>query len=234
MSWVGVGTAAVGLIGSQMSDDKNGGAGTQNQSKQPWAPAAPWLMSNVTQGQALQDKYTAQPFNPQQNAAYNNSYGQSDYMRALVPSLLGQMQGQQVGFDPNNPTAKPKAWDWNGLLGDGAAGGHGGPNMGQQSVQNAMPPPQPQQQAATAQESPRGLFTDQSGAYGANRMYGGFEDNVKRMGGTMGSYGDFKYGQEVKPGSQAETDQRMYFAMGGSDPLYMYSERPMRPGYETY
>src|SRR6195256_2917575 len=106
-TWAAVGGAAVGVVGNYLMSDSGsksgGGAGTTTTDKSPWLPLQPWITNNAQQGQALQAKYAAQPFSPQQTAAYQNAFNQGDYMRNLVPSLLGQMQGQQVGFNPNNP-----------------------------------------------------------------------------------------------------------------------------------
>ena len=208
MSWGAVVGAGVGLIGSAMSSDKNGGAGTQTQSKEPWAPAQPWLLSNIVQGQGLQSQYAAQPFSPKQQAAYDNSYAQSDYMRGLIPSLLTQLQGQPIGFDPSNPTAKPKAWDWNALA-DGA--------LGQRSVANATAAPAP----APAQ-SPLGDFVQQNDVLSGMTMTGMGDNGLL---GT-GSYGSFKYGMATpKPGTQAYRDMSEYFAMGGTDPNNIYGRQ---------
>jgi hypothetical protein len=119
MSWIAVGSAAVGVVGNYMSSKnakkENGGAGTTTVDKSPWAAAAPWLEQNLSYGQALQNQYQAQPFSQAQTAAYGNSAAQSDYMRSLVPSLLDQMQGQQLGYDVNNPTGKPSAFQWDAI-----------------------------------------------------------------------------------------------------------------------
>jgi hypothetical protein len=117
--------AAVGVVGSALSSDKKGGAGTQTATKEPWAEAAPWLKDLLAQGQSLNNQYTATPFNAQQQQAFGNMANQSAYMQNLTPSLLGQLSGQQLGYDRNNPTARPQAFNFNGLLG-GAGGTQGG------------------------------------------------------------------------------------------------------------
>lgn len=211
MSWGAVIGGGIALAGNMMSDDKNGGAGTQQQSKEPWAPLQPWLLSNAMTGIGLQGQYQAQPFSPQQQAAYDNSYAQGDYMRELVPSLLGQLGGQPVGFDPANPTARQNPWDWS-LTGKGGA-----PNMNQRSVLGAKPPPAPA--AAPKEESPLGAFMQQNDVLNGMNMTG--------TGGSQGllgsgSYGSFRYGQDVKPGTQAYRDMSEYFAMGGLDPNNYY------------
>lgn len=212
MSWGAVIGAGAGLLGSALSSDKNGGAGTQTQSKEPWAPAQPWLLSNIVQGQGLQNQYAAQPFSPKQQAAYDNSYAQSDYMRGLVPSLLTQLQGQPIGFDPSNPTAKPKAWDWNALAG-GA--------LGQRSVANATAAPAP----APAQQS-LGDFVQQNGVVSGMNMTGMSDSGLLGNGG----YGSFKYGMPTpKAGTQAYRDMTEYFNYGGADPNNYYGRAATNP-----
>lgn len=215
MSWGAVIGAGAGLLGSAMSSDKNGGAGTQTQSKEPWAPAQPWLMQNLLQGQMLQNGYTANPFSPRQTAAYDNSYAQSDYMRDLIPGLLDQMQDQPVGFDPANPTARPKAWDWNALA--GAGGG-----LGQRSVLGAAA-----QAAPVAKEDTLGDFIQQNGVVSGMNMTGtggGF--------GLMGNggFGSFKYGMAApKAGTKEYRDMTEYFNYGGSDPNNYYGRAATNP-----
>lgn len=159
MSWGAVAGAAVGVVGSALSSDKNGGAGSQTATKEPWAEAAPWLKNLLAQGQTLNDQYTATPFNAQQQQAYGNMANQSAYMQQLTPSLLSQLSGQQIGYDRNNPTARPQSFNFNGLLG-GSGGGTAqqGGNQGLLSmlggggnaINSSMTPmaAAPQQQAA--------------------------------------------------------------------------------------
>lgn len=210
MSWGAVIGGGIALAGNMMSDDKNGGAGTQQQSKEPWAPLQPWLLSNAMTGIGLQGQYQAQPFSPQQQAAYDNSYAQSDYMRDLVPSLLGQLQQQPVGFDPANPTAKQKPWNWQGLAGDGA------PNLNQRSVLGAKPTAAPA--AAPKEENPLGTFLQQNDPMSGMNMSS--FDGQTMLG--SGGYGSFRYGMDVKPGTKAYRDMNEYFLMGGLDPNNQY------------
>lgn len=215
MPWGAVAGAAIGLVGDSMKSDSNGGAGSSTSSKEPWAAAQPWLLQNLVQGQATQNNYTAQPFSPQQTAAYNNQYGLSDYERQAVPSLLGQLGAQPLGFDPNNPNARPKAFDWTagGLLGAG-----GTPNLGQSSVLNAAPPPAAGGAPAPAQ--PPSSFVDQgSNQFSTDRTF----DNPLGVKMGVGSYGSFKYGDPVpKKGTQQYYDYQQYLAYGGSDPAHLY------------
>ena len=97
MAWIG---AAIGAVGGLLSADKKsgGGAGSSSSNREPWAMAVPWLLQNLNQGSALQSQYQAQPISARQRASLDNQYAQSDYMRGLIPGLLGQLQGQPVGF----------------------------------------------------------------------------------------------------------------------------------------
>src|SRR5690606_8017826 len=132
MSWGAVAGAAVGVVGGALTSDKGGGAGASSSSNEPWANAQPWLVQLLNQGYGMQQDLQNQPFSPQQQTAYDNQFALSDYGRDLIPSLLGQMQNQPVGFDKNNRDARPQAWNWGG-----SGGLLGGPDMGQKSVSQA-------------------------------------------------------------------------------------------------
>ena len=115
MPWGAVAGAVVGAVANKAlapSASSGGGAGTTTNTKEPWAAAAPWIQQNLAQGQQLQQQYTDQPFSQAQQQAYTNQAAQSDYMRQLIPSLLGQMSNQTLGFDRNNPEAKPTAYNF--------------------------------------------------------------------------------------------------------------------------
>lgn len=123
MSWIG---AAIGAVGGLLSSSSGGGGGGSESSSVPFFPAIPGMVRNANKVAELEGQYFAEPFNPQQLAAINNLYGQSDYMRQLIPGLLQQIQGQQVGFDRNNPTTRPQAWNF-GLLANAPASAGGSP-----------------------------------------------------------------------------------------------------------
>ena len=239
MPWGAVAGAVASYGLSKMGgDDKNGGAGASTQSKEPWLMAQPWITSNMQQGQALQQQLAAQPFSPQQQQAYNNSYAQSDYMRSLVPSLLGQMQNQQVGFDRTGQQPnKQNAWDWSGLLGSGA------PNIGGGS--GSMQSAQAQADADAAKKNADSGDFKQfdaasnplAGYYAAymgmgNSMTDGgagvkqaFQSALGDAGGA--GYGQFKYGQPAPDkGTKAYRDMQEYFQYGGNDPFNLYGHAP--------
>jgi hypothetical protein len=230
--------AAIGAVGSiaaaSMSKKENGGAGTQTATKEPWLAAQPWITKNLEQGQALQDKYMAQPQSIEQQNAVANIYGQSDYMRGLIPSLLGQLGNQQVGFDPSNPTAKPNAWKWDGLLG----GAPGAPDLGQRSM-GTQPLP-----TAPAAAAPKGDFVNFeqtpanqfAGAWlnpESTRLLtdGGDALRSQFMGAQGGAgFGDYKYGMKTPAkGTKAYRDMQEYIAYGGNDPYGLLSSAVLNP-----
>jgi hypothetical protein len=227
MPW-GAAIGAIGAIGAaSISSDKDGGAGTTTASKEPWAAAQPWLMNNINRGQDLQQRYQDQPFSTQQQNAYDNSYAQSDYMRSLVPSLLGQIQAQPLGYDKDNPTAKAQGWNWSGLLGDSLG-------LNQKSVNTKPEPVAAPAPAAAAPALDTSSFRDTTGFMDLRMPNGAFlppgSDGAQwgdvtsgNPAQSLGGFGSWKYGQQAKPGTQQDNDMRMYFAMGGQDPNRLYA-----------
>lgn len=108
------------VVGGLLS--KKGGSQQQVASNEPWAPVQPWLKSLVSQGQSLSDYYQQNPLSQGQQRAYDNLGAQADYTRMLIPGLLGQLSAQPLGFDRNNPMARPQAFNFGG----GANGMQGG------------------------------------------------------------------------------------------------------------
>ena len=107
------GSIAGAVVGGLLDDgDSGGGAGTTTATKEPWAAAAPWLKDNLATGQALQSQYAANPFNQQQLAALGNMGNQTSYMNTLIPDLLGQISGQQNGFNRSAPNARPASYNF--------------------------------------------------------------------------------------------------------------------------
>lgn len=104
MPWASIAVPiAASVIGGMMS---GGGSQSSNQSqtRTPWAPAAPWLTSNVNRGQDLQKFYQANPFSPAQQQAYGNQFALSNSYRANMPGLMQTMNNTGT-FDRMNPTA---------------------------------------------------------------------------------------------------------------------------------
>lgn len=236
MSWGAVAGAAIGAVGSAMSDGGGGGGGgqTQTASKEPWLMAQPWIMNNMVQGQDLQARYAANPFNEQQQQAFQNQANQGAYMRAAVPSLLRQIQGQQVGFDRSNPNARPNAFSFDGLMSaakEGQAAASQGGLLDMLNSGGAVNSSRtPLAEAPKKEEEKR--FMQQDMGYsplqqtlidqGRNPYMMGYTQAVQAGGingglGT-GGYGSYVYGSNPQPGTQAYRDMTEYFLMGGNDP----------------
>ena len=111
MTWGAIGGAAVGLVGNSLLGDSGGGGGggAQTVSKDPWSAADPWLRENLRTGQNLQNWYQQNPFSQQQQKSYRDQFANSDYMRSLAGSVMGQMN-QQRPFDRSNPNARPQPY----------------------------------------------------------------------------------------------------------------------------
>jgi hypothetical protein len=212
----------------------NGGAGTQTATKEPWAAAQPWIMNNLQTGQNLQNRYAAQPFSDQQNQAYQNQANQASYMRGLVPSLLGQISGQQVGYDRSNPNARPTAFNFNGV--GGAGGGGSGGLLG---MLNSAPSAALNLNPTPAAAAPAGTFVQQVQSQNPLDQYNSLmrvgmnptqlaQSGMDPMAGMNGSYGEFKYGMNggkmPEPGTKAYRDMNEYFAYGGTDPYNFYGK----------
>ena len=110
-----VASALINKSSSGGSSSSGGGEGgnqasqQQTSSREPWSAAVPWLTENIASGQQLQAGYKANPFSAMQKQSYNNQFGNSDYYRSMVDSVLGQ-QNQQKPFDRSNPYAKPQTY----------------------------------------------------------------------------------------------------------------------------
>ena len=94
------------IIGGLTSKKSSSTPATQTASKDPWAPAQPWMLENIKQGQALQCQYQANPFSDLQKNSYSNQFQNTDQMRSLAQQLLGGL-GKPQAFDRNNPSVKP-------------------------------------------------------------------------------------------------------------------------------
>ena len=81
------GPVAGAVVGGLMGGDSQQ---SQTASKEPWSAAAPWLRENLRTGQGLQNYYQQNPFNPQQQTAYQNIFGDLDAFRnQMAPGLMG-------------------------------------------------------------------------------------------------------------------------------------------------
>ncbi len=70
-------------LGAMSAKDKN-----QTVTREPWAPAQPFLKQLLAEGQGLFDKYKAQPFSPAQQSAYANIGGLLDSMNANAGAMF--------------------------------------------------------------------------------------------------------------------------------------------------
>ena len=142
--WNIAGALAGGLFGG---DDTE----TSSQ-KSPWAPAQPWLQSNIGSGQTLQNFYQKNPFSQAQLNAYGNSAALTDNFRNTSGSLINQMNNMKQ-FDRSNPEAKPTQFNFGGGSTGGTDGSLGFTNpfgMNQQQSQQMQSLLQPRQSGDTA------------------------------------------------------------------------------------
>ena len=110
---------------------------SQTASKEPWADAAPWLRENLRTGQGLQNYYQQNPFNPQQQTAYQNIFGDLDAFRnQMAPGLMGFANKLMGGsYQRGGSTAGANGGaSMCGLLGGGQQGGQQAP----QSMQGGL------------------------------------------------------------------------------------------------
>ena len=220
MPW-SVAAAVAGAATSSMlaPDPTGGGAGATSATKDPWAPAAPWLKNNIKTGQSLQDQYAATPFNSQQLGAHGALSGQTAYMNGLIPSLLGQLGTQSPGFDRHNPHAQPQAFNFNGMGGSAsqAAQPSAGPNPGLLGMLGASGG-SGYSSAANPAQIPSAIAPM------------GDETFVQSTDREGGGYGKFNYGDAMPAaGTQAYRDMNMYFNSGGDDPKNTYGRGKPAP-----
>lgn len=101
-----LGGAALGAASSQDQEQ------TTTTKNEPWSAAQPWIKDNIAAGQALQKRYTDQPFSPGQQTAYGNLYGLlNSFNTEMLPGLLGNANAMSQGYDryaPKETRSKPK------------------------------------------------------------------------------------------------------------------------------
>lgn len=76
-----LGPVAGAVVGGVMSD---GGGGQQTATKDPWGPAQKPLQNSLNTGQGLEAYYQQNPFNPLQQAGYQNLYADLDNFRNVM------------------------------------------------------------------------------------------------------------------------------------------------------
>lgn len=107
MSMWNIGGALLGgLLGGQSSTQST------TQTRDPYAPAQPFINQTINSGMGLQKQYQAQPLSLGQIGAYANSQGLTDGFRAQAADLTSQMNNMRQ-FDRNNPTQRATQFNFN-------------------------------------------------------------------------------------------------------------------------
>lgn len=150
-----LGPIAGSVVGGLMSGDSQQ---SQTASKEPWSAAAPWLRENLRTGQGLQNYYQQNPFNPQQQTAYQNIFGDLDAFRnQMAPGLMGfanRLMGSS--YQRGGSTAGANG---GGLLAGGAQPTGGMMGAGSSDMNQAL------QQLLSAQQGQQGQQTLNSGLF---------------------------------------------------------------------
>lgn len=101
----GSGLNAGSLLGA-VAGALDGGDKQQTSSRDPWAPAQPFLKQQLDQGQALATQYQQQPFSQAQQTAYGNLGGLLDTINRNAGGLLSGFNAAASGannYDRANP-----------------------------------------------------------------------------------------------------------------------------------
>ena len=150
-----IGPIVGSVVGGLMSGDSQQ---SQTASKEPWSAAAPWLRENLRTGQGLQNYYQQNPFNPQQQTAYQNIFGDLDAFRnQMAPGLMGFANRLMGGsYQRGGSTAGANG---GGLLAGGAQPTGGMMGAGSSDMNQAL------QQLLGAQQGQQGQQTLNSGLF---------------------------------------------------------------------
>lgn len=149
MSFGAVAASVAGAaVGGMMSGGGGGGGGEVN--KAPWDPAIKPLQNSITTGTALENYYQQNPFNPLQQAGYQNLYADLDNFRnVMAPQAMAfnnrmmntnyqrKPAGTELGgaFTPINasqflpPEQRQPQGGMGGGMGSGISMGGGMPGM---------------------------------------------------------------------------------------------------------
>lgn len=96
------------VVGGLMSGDQQASA-----SREPWAPAQPWLKDQIATGQKLQKFYQDNPFSPIQQQAYRNLFaGVDNFNTGVAPGLLSIVNK----YMPGAKMSLPQTMNYSGLL----------------------------------------------------------------------------------------------------------------------
>lgn len=131
MGWEQFIPLAAAVLGGSSS-----GSSQSTQTKDPWAAAQPWMMSNLGLGQNLQSQYAANPFSQAQQSAYTNAANGNANVRNMVNTIIPQLSNIPA-FDRSNPLNKPAPLNLSGA----APGGNSAGSIGfsQPTVQANVP-----------------------------------------------------------------------------------------------
>jgi hypothetical protein len=86
MAWA----AVIGTVGGALLSKGGGGSqASSTNTKEPWAPAQPYILDNLKREAGLQDYYNKNPFNVMQKTGYQNQASDLDNFRSnIAPGLL--------------------------------------------------------------------------------------------------------------------------------------------------
>ena len=98
--------AVIGPVAGAVVGGLLGGQDSQATStREPWAPAQPWLKDIINRGQAMQNYYAANPFNAQQQQSYNNTFSDLNAFRnQMAPSLMGMANALSTPYQRTPPS----------------------------------------------------------------------------------------------------------------------------------
>ena len=160
---------------------------SQSQSREPWAPAQPWLRQNLQTGQNLQNYYQQNPFNSIQQTSMQNMLGDIDNFRSNInPGMMAFANRLMNSSYSRN--------GGNSSRGGGYGGGYGGGMGGQ----GAMP-----QGGGDAGGLLGGMFDAQMAARGAPReTMGDIDHFIAAATGTLGPNASMAAGMQNQSGSR--------------------------------
>lgn len=98
----------LGAVGGALTskDQEQTANSTSTTTKDPYAPAKPFIDQQIAQGQSLANQYQQNPFSAGQKQAYNNLTGLLGAINGNLGGLLGGMNAASSGtnnFDRSNP-----------------------------------------------------------------------------------------------------------------------------------
>ena len=96
-----------------------GGDTTTSNSKDPWAPAQPYLKANLDRNQGMQEYYAKNPFSDEQKTAYQgilntlqNNQANAPVMQGIANQFMGSNRGLLGGLPQFTQGAQAPMVDW--------------------------------------------------------------------------------------------------------------------------